>query len=66
MFEDYRVKNFPIPGIEPGPSRSQPAILSATPYGTIKQHDLRTICILLFHRIFRVAAVASNPGCSGS
>ena len=49
MFEDYRVKNFSTPGIEPGPVKWKLTILATRPYGTIKNYDLRTICILLFH-----------------
>jgi hypothetical protein len=45
MFEDYRVKNFPTPGIEPEPVRWKLTILATRPYWTIKKYDLRAITL---------------------
>ena len=38
MFEDYRVKNFPTPGIEPGPVKWKLTILATRPYGALKKY----------------------------
>jgi hypothetical protein len=64
MFEDYRVKNFPIPGIEPRPANRKLSILSARPYGTLEKYDLKTICILLFHHTNYNKAKTKSSTCN--
>lgn len=64
MFEDYRVKNFPTPGIEPEPVKWKLTILATRPYGTIKKYDLRAICILLFHHTNYNKAKTKSSTCN--
>ena len=64
MFEDYIVKNFPTPGIEPEPVKWKLTILATRPYWTIKKYDLRAICVLLFHHTNYNKAKTKSSTCN--